>query len=501
MSDDNDERTAPLPETEGQGDTGGAAGDATAENEAATVVSDTDTGSESAVVASGADVADAGDRPGGWHAVAAWFGDRSAGRTHVRMRRWLVGILVVLAVLGVLVSTVTLWAHNVLMNTDKWVEVVAPVAKDPQVQHDLSVYLAQRGVDAINIQQRAENALPSQLDPLAAPIGTAIEGWLQTFLQKNLETFLASDTAYNLWVGVNRVAHEQVVNALNNEPGALSINNGEARLNLLPLLSKALVQVQQKAPQLLSGITIPEISPETPPAEANAQLSQALGVQLPADFGQVTLLKSQDLETAQQIVRIFNAVVVILVILTIVLIVASVWLSLKRRRTLIELGIGVALALIVARVVVNRIEENIVNGLKTGQGPGVGGPILKTAVDNLQAFTLSFLIAGIVVAIAAFLVGKPQWFTKAGENIATLAETTAEPASRSGKVLRFMVRYADWLRLAGVIVALLVLLLATPGWGWIIAIVLILLAWELFIRYLVHRATPPEATPPDATIA
>ena len=298
-------------------------------------------------------------------------------------------------------------------------------------------------------------------------------------------------------MGVNRVAHEQVVNALNNEPGALSINNGEAKLNLLPLLSKALIQVQQKAPRLLSGITIPEISPETPPAEANAQLSQALGVQLPADFGQVTLLKSQDLKTAQQIVRIFNAVVVILVILTIALIVASVWLSLKRRRTLIELGVGVAVALIIARVVVNRIEENIVNGLKTGQGPGIGGPILKTAVDNLQSFTLAFLIAGIIVAIAAFLVGKPQWFSKAGEGIATLRETTAEPASPQGRVLRFMVRYADWLRLAGVIVALLVLLLATPSWGWIIAIVLILLAWELFIRYLVHRATPPEAIPAE----
>ena len=421
MSDSPDERTAPLPDSPTP-DPGTA-----------------DAGTEAA-------------SPSGWHrfwhALSGWLGDRSAGRTHVRMRRWLVGILVVLAVLGVLVSSVTLWAHNVLMNTDKWVEVVAPIAKDPQVQHNLSVYLAQRGVDAINIQQRAENALPSQFDPLAAPIATAVEGWLQTFLQKNLETFLATDTAYNLWVGVNRVAHEQVVNALNNEPGALSINNGEAKLNLLPLLSKALIQVQQKAPRLLST-PIPEISASTPPAEANAQLSQALGVQLPADFGQVTLLKSQDLKTAQQIVRIFNAVVVILVILTIALIVASVWLSLKRRRTLIELGVGVALALIIARVVVNRIEDNIVNGLKTGQGPGIGGPILKTAVDNLQGFTLSFLIAGIIVAIAAFLVGKPQWFSKAGEGIATLAETTAEPASPQGRVLRFMVRYADWLRIAG----------------------------------------------------
>jgi len=431
-----------------------------------------------------------------WHALSGWLGDRSAGRTHVGLRRWLVGILVVLAVLGVLVSSVTLWAHGFLLNTDKWVETVAPIAKDPQVTHDLSVYLAQQGVNAIDVQQRAENALPSQFDSLAAPIGTAIEGWLQTFLQKNLEEFLNTETAYNLWVGVNRVAHEQVVNALRNEPGALDINNGEARLNLLPLLSKALIQVQQRAPRLLPN-TIPEISPETPPAEANAQLSQALGVQLPADLGQVTLLKSQDLETAQQAVRIFDAIVVLLVILTIALIIASVWLSLKRRRTLIELGVGVALALIIARVVIDRLEANIVDGLKSGGGGGVAGATVKAALTNLSSFTLAFLIAGIIVAIGAFLVGKPQWFAKAGEGVATLRETTAEPASPQGRVLRFMIRYADWLRLAGIVVALLVLLLATPSWGWIIAIVLILLAWELFIRYLVHRATPHEVIPAE----
>ncbi|HJW76571.1 MAG TPA: hypothetical protein VJ787_13055 [Thermoleophilia bacterium] len=463
MSDQTDDRTVPLPEA------GGAAG-----------VEDTEP---------------SGDKKGGWHAVAAWSGDRSAGRSGVRLRRWLVGILVVLAVIGVLISSVTLWAHNFLLDTDKWVETVAPIAKDPQVTHDLSVYLAQRGVDAIDIQQRAENLLPSQLQPLAEPLSTAIEDGLERFLQENINEFLNTPAAYNLWVEVNRVAHEQVVNALEDKPGALSINNGQAQLNLLPLLSKALIQVQQRAPRLLSSVSIPEISPETPPAEANQQLSQALGIQLPSDFGQVTLLKSQDLETAQQWVHIFNVLVVLIVIVTIALITAAVWLSLNRRRTLMELGIGVGLALIISRVVVNRIEENVVNGLKTGEGPGVAGPILRTAIDNLQGFTLAFLIAGIVVAVGAFLVGKPQWLTRAGHGVAVAGEAGAGAASahRSG-MERFVVAYTDWLRIAGVVVALLILLLTTPGWGWIITIVVVLLGWEVLIRYLVYHATPPDTT-------
>ena len=39
--------------------------------------------------------------------------------------------------------------------------------------------------------------------------------------------------------------------------------------------------------------------------------------------------------------------------------------------------------------------------------------------------------------------------------------------------------------------AAIILLATTPGWAWIVAIVLLLLAWELFLWYLVYRWTPP----------
>ncbi len=87
-----------------------------------------------------------------------------------RLRRWMVLLLVVLASVAVLVSAVALWTHSLLFNTDRWVETVGPVAKDPQVTHDLSVYGDRQGDrshrprDARDRRPPAERAVPGPHD-------------------------------------------------------------------------------------------------------------------------------------------------------------------------------------------------------------------------------------------------------------------------------------------------------------------------------------------------
>jgi len=435
---------------------------------------------------------------GAWRAVSGWLGERGEGRAHRRRRNVLVGVLVVVAVVLVVLGSVTLWAHDFLFNTDTYVSTVAPIAKDPAVTHSLSVYLAEQGVNAVDISGRTQNALPPKLQPLADPIAIAIQGWLQTFLQRNIERFVTSPTAYDIWVAANRVAHKQLVNVLQEKPGVLSATGGDLKLNTLPLLSKALMRVQQRAPRLLPK-PIPDISPTTPPDQAEQQLSQALGVTLPAGFGQITLVQSDNLKTAQKIVHFFNIFVVVLVILMIAAIVAAVWLSLHRRRTLIELGLGIGLALVVTRVLAHRIEDNVIDGLAGHQGQPIAAAGLRAVIGNLQSFTLWFLIAGFVLAVVAFLLGKPHWFQRVGHgaaglgvSAAGLGATGAEAIARQGRVGLFLRRYADWLRVAGLVVAVIILLATTPGWGWILAIVLLLLAWELLIWYIVSRWTPSD---------
>jgi len=96
-------------------------------------------------------------------------------------------------------------------------------------------------------------------------------------------------------------------------------------------------------------VTLPTITSADPPQQAVTMLSTALGVSLPANFGEVTLVKSSDLATVRQAVKAFDGLTLALPLITIALIALTLWLSVNRRRTVLQLAVGVSLLMIVER--------------------------------------------------------------------------------------------------------------------------------------------------------
>jgi hypothetical protein len=93
-------------------------------------------------------------------------------------------------------------------------------------------------------------------------------------------------------------------------------------------------------------VTLPTITSAEVPQEAVTKLSRALGVTLPSNFGQITLVRSSDLETVQRGVQAFDGLTLVLPLVTIALIALSLWLSVNRRRTVLQLAVGVSLLMI-----------------------------------------------------------------------------------------------------------------------------------------------------------
>lgn len=91
------------------------------------------------------------------------------------------------------------------------------------------------------------------------------------------------------------------------------------RLDLVPLVAIALGEVRSLAPAFLKG-SIPVIDTAATPDRQRAELAAALGRPLAADFGHITLLKSDQVSTAQRAVRLFDTAVWFLLALTVALI-------------------------------------------------------------------------------------------------------------------------------------------------------------------------------------
>jgi hypothetical protein len=268
-------------------------------------------------------------RPG--TAVADDAGTRPAvSRRSRRVRTVLVNAIAVLACLTTLVSVVAVWTHDTLFNTDAWMEIIGPLADDPAITDAVGVALTDQLFQVVDAQQLATDALPERAAFLAVPLTNAVEGYLSEAVQELLQT----DQFKQIWDRANRLTHDAAIKLLRGESvRGFTVDEGTVTLNLLPLLSRAMIFIDGKAPRLFGDKPIPEITAETPVDEARAQLSAVLPRPLPDGFGTFTVLQSDQLAAAQRAVTLFDRLVYVLIGLSLILIVAALVLSRHRRRT------------------------------------------------------------------------------------------------------------------------------------------------------------------------
>ncbi len=282
-----------------------------------------------------------------------------------RVRRLLVGLLVFLSCLAVVVTGLTLWTHYTVMNTDGYMNLVGPIGKDPQAIQNLSEYVGGQVVAATDLQQRVTDALPARVQLLAGPITSYVED----FIAKGAKRVLSSPKAYDLWLRINRVGHEKIVALLRGETTNAYIAGSDVKLNLLPLISQVLLWVDERLPGGLSDrFSPPVIEPGTDPAAGIQEVANWSGKPLPSDFGQITLLQADALGPAQTAVKWFDRLTWILPLVTAALIALTIWLSRRRARTAIAIGIGAAVAIFVTRVIVKRASLYLTDKLQEGQG-------------------------------------------------------------------------------------------------------------------------------------
>jgi hypothetical protein len=421
-------------------------------------------------------------------AVAAPAPRRRGGRLHTV----LIAVLLVLSCLAVVITGVTWWAHYTTLNTSGYMKIVGPIGKDPAAIKSLSEYITTQVVTATDLQARAEAVLPEQAKFLAGPLTAQV----QTFIQKETYKLLSTDKAYQIWYKVNEVAHDKVVGLLRGQNTLTYVKGSDVKLNVLPLISEALVWLEGKLPGALSSrINVPVIDPATPPEQAIQQVSDWSGKALPADFGQITLLESDALGPAQTAISIFDKLMWILPLIVAILVALTIWLSHKRRTTIIVLGIGVAVALIITHVVVNKATEALINSLEIGTTRNLVGDVINASLDPLTTLTIWIVVVAAVVAVVAWFVGRRDLrhaLAYAGRATASKAD---EVAKSDTATTRWMRHNTGLLRVVGLVVLLILLLVSASSWTWIIVLLILLALYQVAVSYVAGEWPFPERAP------
>ena len=403
-------------------------------------------------------------------------------------------MLVAVSCLLVLLSTTVVWAHRTLLDTGTFVGTVGPVFEDPAVASAVAARATDELFTELNLQARLRDALPPKASFAAVPITSAT----QSYVAGELAKVLGSPQFQAIWTAALTATHRQLVAVLRGEKTpVLSTADGYIVVNTVPLINQALGKVSGLASDLAGKpVTLPAITSADPPQQAVTKLSQALGVPLPASFGEITLVRSSDLATVRQGVKAFDGLTLILPLVTIVLIALCLWLSVNRRRTVLQLAAGVTLLMIIERRSVLH-EQSVLAG--AARNPQVASSVLADLLHGFFVLTAWVLAIALLIVVITILLGPYRWavalrawVTQTGRSIAA-----ARGSGRHGPAVTWIASHAGGLQLAGAAAAGILLLIVPVSWISFLIIAVLLAAYEIYLQRI-KPPPPQEATPaPD----
>lgn len=329
-------------------------------------------------------------------------------------RRMLQALLYVLTSISIAATSMAVWTHEVALTTDRWVEIVGPVAADPAVQQAVSATVARKVVLALDVQDRLETILSVRLQPLAAPIAAQVEQGLQ----RRLATAMATPEFLAAWTEANRSVHRQVVEVLRGRSEVLFVDGGVLVIDVWPLVGIALAQLQADG-VLDAATSLPDLSHGLPAGSLD-DLDAALGGRIPASLGTVPIAPADGLLAAQRVASLFDAITAGLIVVSLLLALATIWFAKRRRTAVILVAVGSAAGLLLASFAIGGLESALLMSVADADTASTVGGVLHAAIADLFGFSGIVIAAGLVVALAAYLAGRPAWLRVAGDSVGTV---------------------------------------------------------------------------------
>jgi hypothetical protein len=415
--------------------------------------------------------------------------DAATPSGHGRLRGVLAGIALILASISITLFSVGGWVHQVALNTDRFTAVVEEISTDPAVTDAVAHRLSVQVVEALGVQERLEARLPDPLDPLAGAFATAVQDAIDT----RLATALQEPALQEAWINAISTTHRALVALLREQTDAAVVIDGYVYFDAFVLLGPALTQLQSIG-IIPADVVLPDLSARETVDALRTRLEAAIGITLPPDFGLVKLMPADRLLAARGIVKAFDLLIVLLAVVSIALALLSLWLAQRRLRQLVFLGLGAAIALVLARLAIRGVESLIVSGITDPDAAATAGAVLTTTVSNVLAFTNLVLIGSVVLAIVAYLASRPRWVVSAagaarggaGQVAATAGAVAGGAAARpSADEVRAAAR-SQRARIERLGIAIIIFVLAWIALGIEIAVIgaALLIAFELAMALL-----------------
>ena len=292
-------------------------------------------------------------------------------------RRTLPLILISVATLLAFLAIFAVWANRQLLDTDNWTDTSSKLLENEDIRTQVAGFLVDELYANVDVQAQIREALPPRAAPLAGPAA----GGLRELAERGTTELLGRPRAQERWKQANRRAHRRLIAIVQgDDTGAVSTSGGNVTLDLKQLLTQA---------------------------QERVGVGGRVATKLPEDAAQITILKSDELGLAQDLVDFFEKFVLLIVILALGMYALAVYLARGwRREALRACGIGFVIAgagvLIARSLAGDLVVDELASTDSVRPAAEATWEISTSLLDEAASAMLGY---GLVLILAAWLAG------------------------------------------------------------------------------------------------
>ncbi|MET0816588.1 MAG: hypothetical protein ABWZ67_03495 [Solirubrobacteraceae bacterium] len=291
--------------------------------------------------------------------------------------------LVFLLVLGcglVAMSLIAVYVRATVLNTDRYVETMAPIAESRSVQTAVADKLDNAITSRVDFDALLREALPARADPLAP----ALSEGLQRAIRSRIDGFVASDDFPRLWNEANRRAHTRVVALLTTgESKRLLLDGDTVYLDLGPAVDRVRQGLESRGLDRLASAIPSSVD------------------------GRVPLLKSVGFVKARRAIDLLETLTIVLPILALLCLVGHVVLSRPRRRGLLRVGLGLIVTALLLLAAIGLARSAYLDAIDRDVLPReAAADIFDTLIGLLRTGLRVVAIVAVVLTLLALVLGQ-----------------------------------------------------------------------------------------------
>ena len=336
-----------------------------------------------------------------------------------------------LTAIAVTASVVGLWVHRVAFDTDAFMATVTPVVESESVQAVVSDRIASDLVEALDLEARISDVVVRAEERLVTRLGEALgvspevlerlidarlgldaiapalAAGAEARIEDVVHRFVSSPDGTQMLLSLVEVAHERTVHLLRDEMDQLPnlvVEDGEVRFNTVPLMAGALrAAVNQGLDVIGIDRQIPPFDSAEDADQTVARLADVLGRDLPDDFGQVTVGSQEGLQRAQDLAQLFDRIVWLVLVVTLLLAVGAALLAPSIRQGVMRVGVAAVVGAIAGWLIVEAITAGLPDAAATADGQAAIADLTGAVVTSLRTIALLLAAVGALAAVLAFL--------------------------------------------------------------------------------------------------